>query len=145
MGCKTGQCLCGAVSFELTKGPDHYHNCYCKMCQRWSGSAFSSFSSHSSQINVAGEENIATYESSPWAQRAFCKKCGSNLWYKVTAENHEGDNIYVPIGLLDETDDVSLQSEIFVDYKTKAYDIPESIEKLTEAQVLAQFASPEDT
>ena len=28
------------------------------------------------------EEHIATYQSSDWAERAFCSMCGSNLWYK---------------------------------------------------------------
>ena len=37
----TGQCLCGAIKYELQNPPAMSGVCHCKNCQRQGGSAFS--------------------------------------------------------------------------------------------------------
>ena len=145
MASKNGQCLCGAVKFELKEEPDHYHTCYCKMCQRWTGSAFSGFSAYYKDLNVSGEENINNFQSSDWAHRAFCKKCGTGLWYQLADEDYEGGDTFIPIGVLDDIEGLTLTTELFSDCKSSAFNRPANVAQVTEAEIQAQFASPEDS
>jgi hypothetical protein len=39
---QTGGCLCGAVRYEITRLPLVVYTCHCSVCQRLTGSAFSS-------------------------------------------------------------------------------------------------------
>ena len=73
----SGHCLCGAVSITLKSAHAEVDVCHCEMCQRWGGSMYAGI--ESDDFELKGEESVATYQSSDWAERAFCKKCGSNL------------------------------------------------------------------
>ncbi|KPU83237.1 hypothetical protein JI58_09430, partial [Marinosulfonomonas sp. PRT-SC04] len=64
-----------------------------------------------------GKEHIARYQSSEWAERAWCSKCGSNLWYQVTLEGPYSDTYHMPFGLLDDTTGLTIDREIYVDEK----------------------------
>ena len=75
----SGRCLCGAVTFEATGVEKHVHACHCSMCRRWSGGPGLAVSVAS--VDFQGEDNIERYDSSDWAERGFCKTCGSNLFY----------------------------------------------------------------
>src|SRR3954471_4972220 len=46
---QTGGCLCGAVRYEITQPPLVVYTCHCTVCQRLTGSAFSS------ALVIAGE------------------------------------------------------------------------------------------
>ena len=73
------KCLCGNVSLEV-EHDKHVHACHCGMCRTWgSGATFSLIAAKPPKID--GEANIARYHSSEWAERAFCKNCGTHLFY----------------------------------------------------------------
>jgi ketosteroid isomerase-like protein len=78
----TGGCLCGTVRFEIdgTLGP--ITCCHCSRCRRASGSAFVAAASVDRECFrvTAGEDAVSEYQSSPSNRRAFCTKCGSQLW-----------------------------------------------------------------
>ncbi|MHC0052113.1 GFA family protein [Actibacterium sp. D379-3] len=137
---KIGQCLCGAVSFTARDVPLDFGACYCDMCKRWAGFALFSVSVKLDKIAWTGAENIARVQTSDWAERAHCAKCGSGLWYKVTTEGYPGNDLSVPIGLLNDTSGMTLAREFYVDRKTDAYDFPADTIKMTEAEVIAMFA-----
>ena len=64
-------------------------------------------------VEINGEEQIQRYLSSEWAERGFCKQCGSSLFYHSLAD----DEYYFPAGLFDEIDQAKLTTEIFYDQK----------------------------
>ena len=73
----SGQCLCGAVTFA--EGVEsHVHACHCSMCRRERGPGMAVAVK---SVVFTGEANIERYRSSQWAERGFCKTCGSNLFY----------------------------------------------------------------
>lgn len=82
----SGQCLCGAVKFEADGVETHVHACHCSMCRRWNGGP--AFATSVSSITFSGEEHITRFESSEWAERGFCSKCGSNLFYFLKPERY---------------------------------------------------------
>ena len=138
---RTGRCLCGAVTFEAELGEDAYGACHCSMCRRWTGGA-PLFAIQATVRVTAGEDRIASYRSSDWAERAFCAACGMNLWYRVSAPGpHEGA-VHLAVGTLEDAGDLSLASEIFIDEKPAGYALAGETRKLTGAEVFAMFAPP---
>lgn len=141
---KTGQCLCGAVKFTLRDVKTEFGGCHCKMCQRWSGSAFLSITVPPDTVTFEGLDAVATFQSSDWAERGWCGKCGSGLWYRYTAPGAHQGVYQMPIGLLDDTDGMTLNTEIFVDVKSPAFSYANATNKMTGAEVMAQFAQPDE-
>jgi hypothetical protein len=76
----TGHCLCGAVTITVAGEHDpRVAACHCRMCQRWSGGLFLCFEADASAVTVTGE--VTRYRSSAFAERAFCPRCRSHLWF----------------------------------------------------------------
>jgi len=138
---KTGHCLCGAVRFALRDPVAVFGGCHCEMCRRWAGSALLAVTAPARDIAWEGEEHVGRYQSSGWAERAWCKQCGSGLWYRVTAEGPHRGNYEIPIGLFDDQGDFAFTREIFIDRKTDAFAYSGNRETLTEAQVLAMYGA----
>ena len=83
-----GHCLCGAVTITLDNPVQQVEICQCGMCRRWGGAFYSAQSGDNPQVTGANE--ITEFRSSEWAERAFCSKCGSNLWFRFLPT--EGDH-----------------------------------------------------
>lgn len=129
-----GHCLCGAVSFE---SPDtkEIGACHCGFCRRWGGGPL--LAVHCGpNVKFQGADQITVYASSDWAERAFCKQCGTHLYYKLLATGE----YFVPAGAF-ETTDLELASQIYVDNKPAYYSFANVTPMLTEKQVIDQFAS----
>ena len=127
-----GQCLCGAVSISVPQN-ENVHACHCNMCQCWNGGPLFAF--HCEEIKVEGDEHITHYQSSEWAERAFCKYCGSHLYYHLLGtQSYE-----VSSGLFSAQTDFTLEDEIFIDKKPSFYELKNDVPKLTEKEVLEKF------
>ena len=90
-------------------------------------------------VGINGQEHIATYMSSAWAERGFCSRCGTHLFYKLTPS---GD-YFVPAGLLAQDEQVFKQ-QIYIDKKPSFYSFANDTPTLTEAQMLAALEPPGD-
>ena len=107
-----GRCLCGAVHIRISGAYDpRVGACHCRMCQRWSGGVFLEFTAPATAVTVTGE--VARYQSTSFAERAFCPRCGSHLWFRDT-DVPDTDFELVP-GLFDAARDWPLRSEIYID------------------------------
>ena len=110
----TGRCLCGAVTITVSGDHDpRVGACHCRMCQRWSGGLFLCFTTDSSAVTIEGE--VSRYRSSEFAERAFCTRCGSHLWFSDVADGGEPQSYELMPGLFDEARNWPLRSEIYVD------------------------------
>jgi hypothetical protein len=87
-----------------------------------------------------GQDAIGVYSSSDWAERGFCKHCGSPLFYRL---KHDGA-YYLPVGLFDDTEDLTLVDEIFIDRKPSLYSFAEKTNKMTGAEFMAMFGATPD-
>ena len=130
----SGGCLCGSVRYVAEIGETHFHACHCGMCRRWSGGPV--FAASVKEIRFDGAENITRFNSSDWAERGFCKVCGSNLFYRLK----EADYYSIGVGTLDDESTFRLAGEIYIDRKPAGYDFAGDHPRLTEAETLAQFA-----
>lgn len=104
-----GHCLCGAVTITLRNPKQQVEVCQCSMCRRWGGAFYSALSGES--FDISGEDSVSIYRSSDWAERAFCKLCGSNLWYKFLPT---GNRSFLA-GLFPAADGYPVEREIFAD------------------------------
>lgn len=135
----TGRCLCGAVSFAITALRPDFGACHCEMCRRWTGSAFLGISVPVDAITFEGEEHVRTLQSSAWAERAWCDRCGTGLYYRVTADSPMARNLELPIGLLDDANGLQFTREIFIDVKPDCFAYTGEHRLLTRAQVMKLY------
>jgi len=130
---RSGQCLCGAVRFTAEDVATKFGACHCDMCQRWAGGPFLATSVR--KLTIEAEENLERYASSAWAERGFCRVCGSNLFYRVLkSDSHE-----ICIGTFHDRDGIVLTSEIFIDQKPDGFSFAGDHPRLDEAKTLAKY------
>ncbi|THD85368.1 GFA family protein [Aliigemmobacter aestuarii] len=138
---RVGGCLCGAVRFEATLPHLNFGACHCEMCRRWTGSALLGISVPAENVVWTGEDHIATRQTSGWAKRAWCRDCGSNLWFRVTAPGPYADQIELPIGLLDDAGGLTMTNEIYIDHKPDSFAYAgEGRTVMTRADCVAKFS-----
>ena len=90
---------------------------------------------------ISGESSITRYQSSDWAERGFCKQCGTSLfYYLVPAEQY-----HFPAGLLDQSLSDKMSMQIFVDEKPDYYDFANKTESMTGAEVFEHFGGASDS
>ena len=134
-----GHCLCGGVSYELSEA-GIMDACHCKMCQRWTGSLFIEMDAEDAHIRFTSDETLAWYDSSDWARRGFCSRCGSSLFYRM---KQDGAKWVVLAGTLDLPPGHEIRMEIFVDEKPDYYDLAGDRPRLTAEETLARFGEPQ--
>lgn len=92
----------------------------------------------SANLQIEGEDFISVYSSSAWAERGFCKSCGTHLFYRLK----KGGFYNLPLGLLDTSENFRMRLQIFIDRKPKGYSFAEKTDCMTEAEVFAKFGAP---
>lgn len=132
-----GKCLCGAVQFTADDVETHHHACHCGMCRRWAGGPL--FVASTSSVTFASTANLGRYESSPWAERGFCKTCGTTLFYFLKPTQ----TYMMSVGAFDDQAPFQLVREIFIDHKPEGYAFAGDHPRWTEAETLAKLAPPE--
>jgi hypothetical protein len=90
-------------------------------------------------LSVEDKTNLGVYRSSEWAERAFCKQCGTHLYYRL----HATGEYFVPAGAF-ESQDFELATQIYIDKKPGYYDFANQTPTMTEAEVIAQYAPPQE-
>ena len=134
-----GKCLCGAVTIRATPKRRTVEACQCTMCRRWNGVAYVGVQC-GSEVEIAGEENVVRYRSSDWAERGFCGRCGSSLFFHYLPLDTYG----LLAGLFPDDSFEPLAEEIFIDEKPDYYAFAGDAEKLTGAEVMAKFGVGQD-
>ncbi len=118
-----GGCLCGAVRYEV-KGPlRDVVNCHCSMCQRLHGSFGPHSKARKDAITITKIDGLAWYKTSNVAQRGFCRKCGSSLFW----EPFELDSTGILAGSIDGPTNLRTMGHIFVAEKSDYYEITDGL------------------
>jgi len=134
----TGTCLCGAVRLTVRTKTDNFGACHCSMCRTWGGGPLLAVECEP-DADVDGRDNVTVFESSDWAERAFCSRCGTHLYYRLKLDGHHA----VPLGLFGDDRDWKFSEQIFVDEKPPCYAFANDTKDMTGAEVFALFAPPE--
>lgn len=131
-----GHCLCGEVKVTIESSNPSVHACHCTTCRRWSSSPL--FAVGADSVEFSGQDHITVYDSSEWAERGFCSKCGTSLFYHLK----EADHYVVCTGLFAETA-FELEGEIYVDENPGGYAFAGEHPRLTGEEFLASIQGGE--
>lgn len=109
-----GSCLCGEVAYRVDGPVDSASHCFCTMCQKQHGAGAGSYA------NVAradlridrGEEFLTEFASSAQGRRAFCRRCGSTLFWR---SEETPDRIALTLGTLDTPFTDPVETELHTD------------------------------
>ncbi|KIT15118.1 GFA family protein [Jannaschia aquimarina] len=137
MASTTGGCLCGAARYRLTEAPTSYGACHCGMCRRWSGGIELGVQVMPGGITWEADETVETYASSVWAERGFCRTCGSNLFWRLTAEGPMQGMMSLSAGSLDDMSGLLFDTEVYIDAKPDSHAFAGERKRMTEADVMA--------
>lgn len=132
----SGTCLCGAVSINFTPPGTHIDVCHCSMCRKWAGGPHIGLPMVK-EAEFSGETNIERFASSEWAERGFCRTCGTHLFYYFAPQQAYS----FPAGLFDGLENFTMTEEIFIDAKPDYYAFSGQRERLTQAEVMVKFAA----
>lgn len=134
----SGRCLCGKVGVTAHNMEQSVCACHCQMCRKWSGGV-ALFTNCGTDVEWQGSEYISVYSSSDWAERGFCKVCGSSLFYRIK----EGLHYHIPMALFNDAENVTFDAQIFIDKKPDYYQFANETKNVTEAEIFAMFAEAE--
>ncbi len=129
----TGRCLCGAVSYTAEDVKTEMHSCHCDQCRRWCGA--SPMAASVVHVTFSGDEHIGRYDSSAWAQRGFCSRCGSSLFYYLKAM----DRYFMWVGTFDDQTPFRLAGEIYIEEKPAGYDFAGDHARMTGEEFMASI------
>jgi hypothetical protein len=123
---RTGHCLCGQISYELSGDLIATAVCHCDHCQRQSGGAFSvNLLALDGQMDVTGAlstfEDRGEHGDGVYVLRHFCGGCGSPI-YSAMAE--PAGLIAVKAGTLDDRSEVTPTVEAWCEHKQPWVDLP---------------------
>ena len=133
---KTGSCLCGAVRINANNPSNKVSACHCGMCRKWGGGPFMEIDC-GTDVLFEGEDDIAVFNSSDWAERGFCKKCGSHLFYRLK----ESKQHMVPVGLFDDQEHLVFERQVLIDRKPSFYSFSNKTNDMTEAEIFEMYGS----
>ncbi|MET0942271.1 MAG: GFA family protein [Mesorhizobium sp.] len=121
----TGSCLCGAVRLTTTGNLRGVVYCHCSQCRKQTGHYFAATNVSNADLTIDGGENITWFRSSDFAERGFCRTCGSALFWKP----RDGDYISVLAGLFDKPTGLKGECHIFLADKGDYYSVGDDLPK----------------
>ena len=82
----SGRCLCGAISFKVSGALRDVFNCHCHRCRRFTGHHMAATAADVADLEIEDRDlNLQWFYPVPEAGYAFCKECGSSLFWQSQA------------------------------------------------------------
>jgi len=131
---RRGHCLCGQVVITAKKASSEVGACHCKTCRRWGGGPFMEIEC-GTEVDFEGEGNISVFDSSKWAERGFCRNCGTHLFYRLK----ESGQHMIPVGLFEDAADLVFEGQVFIDEKPAYYEFSNKTKNLTGEELFKMF------
>ena len=131
-----GACLCGAITVDAPHMDKHLGACHCEMCRTWASGPLMAVDC-GTNVSFTGQTHLRTYASSEWAERGFCEKCGTHLFYRLK----ESKQYFMCAGIFKQQDEMVFDHQIFVEEKPSHYDFANQTKMMTGAEVFASFGS----
>jgi hypothetical protein len=111
----TGRCLCGAVRYEVDGPLRDILVCHCGECRRSHGLAGAYTACPAERLAVEADGDalawIASPESTTEAERGFCRRCGSSLFWRAPGR----DTVSISAGTVDEPSGLAISGHIWWD------------------------------
>lgn len=118
-----GGCLCGAVRYEISGPLRPVVYCHCGQCHQWSGNFVAATACASDDLVMLAEDGLRWYASSSFADRGFCRECGSSLFWRGKSRDH----ISIMAGSIDTPSGLEAAAHIFVTGKSEFLTIADEL------------------
>ncbi|GAB6043727.1 GFA family protein [Endothiovibrio diazotrophicus] len=107
-----GECLCGAVAFEIRGELPHIYQCHCSECRKVTGSSANAGTIVEAQRFrwLRGVEKISSFKAASGYNSHFCSVCGS----AVPNPMGDGGKFWVPAGALDDSGDAAVVAHLYM-------------------------------
>lgn len=120
---KTGSCLCGAVTYEISGPLQAVVACHCGQCRKMTGHYLAATAARHKYFRLVRHLGLKWYNASDLARRGFCRECGTTLFW----EAHDDDKISIAAGTLDGATDLKIAAHIFVANKGDYYELADGL------------------
>jgi len=106
-----GKCLCGSIQFSISQDLPNLYRCHCSLCRKTSGGSSNTATlvPKDAFAWISGQSLISTYQKESGFRSSFCQHCGS----PVPNEIHSKDDMWVPAGLLETTQNLETVVDIY--------------------------------
>ncbi len=131
---RSGSCLCGAIRITARRVSPSVGACHCSMCRRWGGGPLLAVDC-GTEVEIEGEEHVSVFGSSAWAERGFCSRCGSHLFYRLK----QSGQVILSAGLLDDQTGFTFDHQVFVDERPDYYEFANRTHDMTGPEVFAKY------
>jgi hypothetical protein len=129
-------CLCGAVTVSVAKINPKFSVCHCETCRTWGGSPLFAVQC-GTDVAFDNKASIAVYDSSAWAERGFCRNCGTHLFYRLKATGEYN----MPVGMFPQLKGLTMDMQYFSDTKPDYYCFSNETKTMTKDEIMAYFAA----
>lgn len=120
-----GSCLCGTIRYTVTGAMRDVVACHCSQCRKQMGHFMAATDARRDELEIVNEDKLEWYRASDFAARAFCRTCGTVLfWQEDGAETTS-----ISAGTLDDEGGVKLERHIFVADKGSYYEITDGLDQ----------------
>ncbi|MBU2533069.1 MAG: GFA family protein [Alphaproteobacteria bacterium] len=123
-----GSCLCGGISFEVTGKLREVVACHCTKCRKTSGHFVAATACDDDDLKFNKLDTLAWYQSSEVAERGFCTRCGSTMFFRPRVGQVTG----ILAGTLDGATGLKLSRHIHCSSKGDYYEINDGLEQSPE-------------
>ncbi|OAN85082.1 aldehyde-activating protein [Jannaschia sp. EhC01] len=103
----TGRCYCGGVQVTATARPQAVSYCHCSDCRRLSGAPVAAFAAFAPGDLRFAPSKGPRRSFTKGVDRWFCPDCGTQL---AATYDYLPDQVYVPLGLLDQANTLAPDS-----------------------------------
>ena len=134
-----GKCLCGGVRVRAKTLDTSVGACHCGTCRTWAGGPFLAVSA-GTEVAFEGEDNITTFSSSDWAERGFCRQCGTHLFYHLK----DGSEYIMAAGLFGDVEGYVFDHQVFVEERPAYYQFANKTKDMTGEELFAMYAPKAD-
>lgn len=133
-----GECLCGAVQFEVASVIGPFELCHCYRCRKSSGSAYAAIVGVavagfriSAGANLIRSFELPVVERPPGYRRFFCQNCGSPVPNPIPVGNWVG----IPAGCLKDEVGPLPDKHIYVEHKAEWDTIADGLPQFTKDEI----------
>ena len=122
---KIAKCLCGGIKIKIVGKLRHVINCHCTQCMKTHGNYATYTNAHEENITFINKISLKWYNSSNFAKRGFCSKCGASVFYKIK----KSKTISISAGMFSNPTKFKTQSNIFTKGKLDYYKLDPNLPK----------------
>ena len=126
----TGQCMCGAVQYEIRGPIRDVIACHCEQCRRASGHFVAATAAQPKHLVITKDDGLAWYEGTKYIRRGFCRICGSTLFFDHGNDYPTG----IAAGSLARSEGVKIAAHIWTEVAGDYYEIADGAPRFTSAE-----------